>query len=158
MSHATPFGQRLELECGYGARLFLTAAIFWLHGWVSQHDRRCSLRHGAQVQERLRRLRADTNFKKVLSLLRRAGAEMKQGQEHGESEVPTMDPAVESESEGEPEREWNRFEFERYEQATMDEVSDDEYWRFIHHGRPEPEEHPRHHREYTDHSLHAMNR
>ena len=67
-----------------------------------------------------------------------------------------MDPVVESESEEEPERE--RARFERYQQSTMDEVSDDEFWRFVHHGPPAVDEHARHHREYTDQSLNMMMR
>ena len=98
------------------------------------------------------------NLQKVLDLLRNARANLPQeGHEGGDSEVPTVDPVVESENESEePEREWNRFE--RYQQSTMDEVSDDEFWRFVHHGPPTVDEHPRHHREYMYQSLKMMMR
>ena len=157
MSHASSSGKRLELWHGYGAqRLFFLVPTFWLLGWVFEHDPCCS--HNLCVHaDWLSPLHCeawccssnvDVNLRKVLDLLRNARANLPQeGHEGGDSEVPTVDPVVESKNESEePEREWNRFE--RYQQSTMDEVSDDEFWRCVHHGPPTVDEHPRHHREY----------
>ena len=40
----------------------------------------------------------------------------------------------------------------------MDEVSDDEVWRHLHHGRPSDSDNPRDQRSYTDLELHSMMR
>ena len=40
----------------------------------------------------------------------------------------------------------------------MDEVSDYELWRHLHHGRPDDDESPHYHRTYTDAQLQSMMR
>ena len=40
----------------------------------------------------------------------------------------------------------------------MDEVSDDELWRHLHHGTPDDDESPHNHRTYTDAQLQSMMR
>jgi hypothetical protein len=43
-----------------------------------------------------------------------------------------------------------REKVERYQNSGMDEISDDEFWRLIHHGTPTEEDTAAYHRQYTD--------
>ena len=69
-----------------------------------------------------------------------------------------MDP-VEKIEEDESENERERDKHDRYLRSSMDEVSDDELWRHLHHGRPgEDDGSPRAHRTDTDAQLQSMMR
>eukprot|EP00435_Cladocopium_sp_Y103_P057118 s972_g19.t1 len=60
----------------------------------------------------------------------------------GEEEKLTEDESAEEES--------PTSKRTRYMSAPMEECSDDELWRFYHHGVPAPEDPPRDHRDYSD--------
>ena len=86
---------------------------------------------GAALQGRLQTLRMDVALRKVLSMLKAYR------REHGldeiaEEEVPTTDEV--DESEVEDRNETYQQKVERYQNSGMDEVSDDELWRMVHHG------------------------
>ena len=76
----------------------------------------------------------------------------------GESEALTADPTVQSEGSDDdlPERERDRRE--RYLTCSMDEVSDDDLWRHLHHGRPDDDDSPHEQRSYSDPELQSMMR
>ena len=84
---------------------------------------------------------------------------MKKNESEGaEEERRTEDPLVNADetSSEEPERERDRYA--RYQQSSLEEVSDDEYWRFIHHGKPEDDEEASAHRAYSDAHMESMMR
>ena len=115
-------------------------------------------KYGAELQRRLHTFKVEINCRKILRLLQRAGGDLQAAEaEMGESETMTADPTVQSESDdGSPERE--RDKREKYMRSSMDEVSDDELWRHLHHGRPTESDSPRDQRSYTDFELHSMMR
>eukprot|EP00435_Cladocopium_sp_Y103_P004146 s1254_g1.t1 len=76
--------------------------------------------------------------------------------EIAEEEEKTEDPVVSPCSSVELETERDRWA--RYQQSSLEEVSDDEYWRFIHHGRLDDDEEPVAHRSYTDPHLESLMR
>eukprot|EP00435_Cladocopium_sp_Y103_P029261 s2759_g7.t1 len=112
--------------------------------------------HGAELQQRLRKFQIDCNLKKALEILR--GAMGNRAFEIAEEESKTEDPVVSPSSSVEMETERDRCA--RYQQSSLEEVSDDEYWswRFIHHGRPDDDEEPVAHRSYTDSQLESLMR
>ena len=100
------------------------------------------------------------NRREILRLLRRAGGDLRAAEaEMGESEALTADPTVQSECSDDemPERERDRRE-RYYLRCSMDEASDDELWRHLHHGRPSDSNSPRDQRSYTDLELQWMMR
>ena len=115
-------------------------------------------KYGAELQRRLRTFKVEIACRKILRILQRAGGDLRAAEaETGESETMTADPIVQSESdEGSPERE--RDKRERYLRCSMDEVSDDEFWRHLHHGRPADGDSPRDQRSYSDAELESMMR
>ena len=118
--------------------------------WVTAH-------HGSQLQQRLHRLRVDFNLRKVLEILKNACR--KNSCEGGEEEQKTEDPVVnpdEGESSDEPECERDRYA--RYQQSSLEEVSDDEFWRYIHHGKPDDDEDASAHRTYSDAHMESVMR
>ena len=115
-----------------------------------------TIRHGSQLQERLHHLQVDCNLRKVLETLQ--GYMKKNENEGAEEERRTENPLVNADetSSEEPERERDRYA--RYQQSSLEEVSDDEYWRFIHHGKPEDDEEASAHRAYSDAHMESMMR
>jgi len=102
---------------------------------------------GAALQGRLQTLRMDVALRKVLSMLKA------HRREHGldeiaEEEIPTTDEV--DESEVEDRNETYQQKVERYQNSGIDEVSDDELWRMVHHGAPDEEDTAAFNRRYTD--------
>ena len=102
---------------------------------------------GAALQGRLQTLRMDVALRKVLSMLKAYR------REHGldeiaEEEVPTTDEV--DESDVEERNETYQQKVERYQNSGIDEVSDDELWRMVHHGAPDEEDTAAFNRRYTD--------
>ena len=102
---------------------------------------------GAALQGRLQTLRMDVALRKVLSMLKAYR------REHGldeiaEEEIPTTDEV--DASEAEDRNETYQQKVERYQNSGMDEVSDDELWRMVHHGAPDEEDTAAFNRRYTD--------
>ena len=118
--------------------------------WVTVH-------HGSQLQQRLHRLRVDFNLKKVLHILK--NGRRKSNGEGGEEEQRAEDPVVnpdKCEPSDEPECERDRYA--RYQQSSLEEISDDEFWRYIHHGRPDDDEDASAHRTYSDAHMESVMR
>ncbi|CAL1156278.1 unnamed protein product, partial [Cladocopium goreaui] len=118
--------------------------------WVTAH-------HGSQLQQRLHRLRVDFNLKKVLQILKNGWR--KNNGEGGEEEQRAEDPVVnpdKCEPSDEPECERDRYA--RYQQSSLEEISDDEFWRYIHHGRPDDDEDASAHRTYSDAHMESVMR
>ncbi|CAL1158193.1 unnamed protein product [Cladocopium goreaui] len=132
-STSGPFGMvmafLLTIICLFGGFLVVTAHF------------------GAALQGRLQTLRMDVALRKVLSMLKAYR------REHGldeiaEEEVPTTDEV--DESEVEDRNETYQQKVERYQNSGMDEVSDDELWRMVHHGALDEEDTAAFNRRYTD--------
>ena len=92
-------------------------------------------------------MRMDVALRKVLSMLKAYR------REHGldeiaEEEIPTTDEV--DASEVEDRNETYQQKVERYQNSGMDEVSDDELWRMVHHGAPDEEDTAAFNRRYTD--------
>ena len=117
----------------YGMVLAFVFTIICLmigFAWVTPH-------FGAQMQDRLQGLRMNGALDKVLGLLRGYTAE------HGiplngmgEEENPTMDPCVEEEGIETEHEESYEDKLRGYQSSSIQECSDDEYWRTVHHGAP----------------------
>ena len=89
----------------------------------------------------------DGTLRQILGLLRAAGGDLRTAEtEGGDFE----------EDDGEDETEKNRHD--RSLRSSMDEVSDDELWRYLHYGRPGDDESPRNHGTYRDVQVQSMMR
>eukprot|EP00435_Cladocopium_sp_Y103_P054266 s88_g17.t1 len=73
------------------------------------------------------------------------------------TEDPVLNPTADDD-ESSVELECERDRYARYQQSCLEEVSDDEYWRYTHHGRPDDDEEPSAHRSYTDAHLESLMR
>ena len=118
--------------------------------WVTAH-------HGSQLQQRLHRLRVDFNLRKVLEILKNACR--KNSCEGGEEEQKTEDPVVNpDEGESSDELECERDRYAMYQQSRLEKVSDDEFWRYIHHGKPDGDEGASAHRTYSNAHMESVMR
>jgi len=149
---SSPSSNGLEVHVLY--KLMVACActfLFMLLGflWITAH-------HGSQLQQRLYRLQVDCNLKKVLEILKRAlkGANA----EGGEEEPKTNDPIVNPDESGSDDVEGEHDRYARYQQSSLEEISDNEFWRFIHHGKPDDDEDASAHRTYTDAHIKSMMR
>ena len=70
--------------------------------------------------------------------------------ETAEEEVQTIDPCVETESEDEEHTETYEERMLRYQNSRIEECSDDELWRVVHHGAPTADDPAGMHRRYAD--------
>ena len=103
-------------------------------------------RFGAQLQERLKVLNMDLTLRKVLAMLKGHGS----GQAHDEiaaEKVPTTDAFDESD---EDHVETHQEKLERYQNSSIEECSDDEFWRLVHHGAPTADDPASSHHQNTD--------
>ena len=113
--------------------------------------------HGSQLQQRLHRLRVDFNLRKVLEILKIAWR--KNSCEGGEEEQKTEDPVVNpDEGESSDELECERDRYAMYQQSRLEKVSDDEFWRYIHHGKPDGDEGASAHRTYSNAHMESVMR
>ena len=63
---------------------------------------------------------------------------------------PLVNPASDEDDSSSLEPECERDSCARCQNGSIDEVSDDEYWRHVHHGRPDDDASPSMHRSYPD--------
>ena len=112
--------------------------------WVTAH-------FGAELQNRLQQMRVKSVLPSVLALLRGYASEHGISlNEAGEEEAPTLDPYVEDENTESEHEETFEEKLSRYQNASCEECSDDEFWRTVHHGAPTADDPASAHRRYTD--------
>eukprot|EP00435_Cladocopium_sp_Y103_P061786 s303_g23.t1 len=100
------------------------------------------------------------NLRRVLELLREAGGRSNGQQEMMEEETPVVDPPVDptTSDSDESEIETTEQKYRRYQNSSMDEVSDPDLWMIMHHGPPERDDAPQLHRNYADVHLEQLMR